>query len=517
MHNAPLALPFLLVIAIYIRAGLRVSRPHKVLHQTLVLSALLLTLGQITGPLMRNLLALPLLTLVALNVTLSQFAWREYRSKFSYGFALSILDTTRREALGMLGVFRRYVTRFAVLLAVMLLAVNVTPVQKAPWPMWMLLLCLAALGIQAAVHHLRKNSISSPWQRIISDLPVHNLNPFLQALRDKRTIAAVSRTVPDYALTLTETGIENYVVVIGESARAGNMSVYGYPRPTTPELEARRDSLLLFTQAISATPVTATAIPLALTAATLAKPDVRRYADNLVNLANGAGFETHWYSRQGMYGDYSNAITGIAMNAHSHRWLDDGYDDALLPLLEQALHRPGKKLIVLHLYGCHEPTHTRYPDERAFFPTDRGDPDACYDNALRFTDSLTARVLTLLEASRASLLYFSDHAVERDLTRRVVYQHGGVKPSQQAFHVPMYLWFSPLVDEDARLAGRYDAPWSTVDNYALMSAWLGIAQNNRQAEPLRAYLARHETRQVPVEVMDTTGRVYAWHELKEAR
>ena len=50
-----------------------------------------------------------------------------------------------------------------------------------------------------------------------------------------------------------------------------------------------------------------------------------------------------------------------------------------------------------------------------------------------------------------------------------------------------------------------------------MSAWLGIAQNNRQAEPLRAYLARHETRQVPVEVMDTTGRVYAWHELKEAR
>jgi glucan phosphoethanolaminetransferase (alkaline phosphatase superfamily) len=292
------------------------------------------------------------------------------------------------------------------------------------------------------------------------------------------------------------------------------MSIYGYHRSTTPQLEAERDNLLLFTQPISGTPVTATAVPLALSAATLAQPDISLYTDNIINLANHAGFETHWYSRQGMYGDYSNAITGIAMNAHHHQWLDEGYDDALLPLLEQALQRPGKKLIVLHLYGCHEPTTSRYPDDETIFPTD-GDPDASYDNAMRFTDRLTGEIFTLLKQQSASLLYFADHAVERDLSRKVVYQHGGVKPSQQAFSVPMYLWFSPLLSDEKRLQSSYNSRWSTVNNYNLISHWLGISPTGDEHLGLKNWLARQTEQRV--EVMDTTGRIYLWEELEATR
>ena len=120
------------------------------------------------------------------------------------------------------------------------------------------------------------------------------------------------------------------------------MGIYGYPRDTTPQLQQESSRLLLFTRAIAGAPVTATAVPLALSADRVERHNIDAYSDNIINIANRAGLKTFWFSKQGMYGDYSNAITGIAMNAAERQWLDDDYDGSLLPAFKQALAQPGK-------------------------------------------------------------------------------------------------------------------------------------------------------------------------------
>ncbi len=505
--------PLLATSVLYLCVGALTTRPHKLLHQMLVMVPLLLALAQVNHPLLRNLLALAPVLLIAADMSLSLFSWLEYRGRFSYGFALSALETQRREAVGMLTVYRRYVLFFIAVAAIMFAAINLAPRLPARLNALPLIIMSAALGIytlQAVAHQWRKNNISDPLQRVVSNLPVSNLNPFLQALRDKRMIASVSRRVPVYDLTRHDTGIDTYVVVIGESARPANMHLYGYSRPTTPAAGRERPNMLLFTHAISGAPVTATAVPLALSAATVTDMNVRHYADNVINIANQAGFETHWYSNQGMYGDYSNAITGIAMNAHFRQWVNGRYDDALLAPLDLALQRPGKKLIVLHLYGSHPPAGERYPEEERYFP-DPGDPDDSYDNAIRFTDTLLGQIFSRLRQKRASLLYFSDHGLERVSGKKNGWRHGGAKPTQAAFQVPMFLWRSPQVTSGWLPEGTVSAPYSTVDNNALISQWMGITLRHR---PPLTFTQLLERRNTEVCVVDTTGEVYRWAELR---
>ncbi len=102
----------------------------------------------------------------------------------------------------------------------------------------------------------------------------------------------IADTIPHYDLVITDNNTDVFVLVIGESARADNMSIYGYSRPTTPELQKQKSRLKLFTQAISGAPYTALAVPLALSVNTVLHHDVRHYPDNIINMANQAGFDT---------------------------------------------------------------------------------------------------------------------------------------------------------------------------------------------------------------------------------
>ncbi|MDP4361120.1 sulfatase-like hydrolase/transferase, partial [Escherichia coli] len=71
--------------------------------------------------------------------------------------------------------------------------------------------------------------------------------------------------------------------------------------------------------------------------------------------------------------------------------------------------------------------------------------EVCYDNSIHYTDSLLGQVFAMLETRRASVMYFSDHGLEYDPTKEHAYFHGGIKPSQQAYHVPMFIWYSPTL------------------------------------------------------------------------
>lgn len=505
-------LSFIFAAALVAAINFLIAPGHQVFHRVLVFVLLMLSLTQIRHTGWRGLLSLTVLPFIALDLTLTLWTWFNFHSAFSYGFAQSVLETSTSEMLSMLGLYWRFALLFAGVLALLLLNVSFTPTlprRVGRWPVIALVVLMAGYCVQAALHQLRSNNLQSPVQRVLSSTPLSNANIFLQAWQDQQLIAAVTGTPPHYALTVSDTGIDTYVLIVGESERTANMHLYGYGRDTTPQLDAQRKKLLLFRQAVSGAPVTISAVPLALTADTPELHEPHNYRDNVIAVAKQAGFHTYWFSRQGSGGAHNNVITAIAAGADRKQWVDTGYDDALLSLFRRALQQPGKKLIVLHLYGSHENACDRYPVSRAVF-TGGNAADDCYDNSVHFTDALLGRVFTALQNTRASVLYFSDHALIRDPNSDVIYQHAGTTPPHEALQVPMFIWFSPQVTAADALTGDFSPLWSTVHNNQLAEIWLGIHRQGEPRESLSQTL-RHYAGQATV--MDTTGKTFDWNDL----
>lgn len=247
-------LGFIFAAALVAAINILIAPVHQVFHRVLVFVLLMLSLAQIRHTGWRGLISFIVLSFIALDLTLTLWAWFSFRSAFSYGFAQSVLETSAAEAFTMLELYWRYALLFTGVLALLLLSVAFTPAlpqRVRRWPVITLILLLAGYSVQAALHQLRRNNLQSPVQRVLTSTPLSNASVFLQALKDKQLIASVTRNAPRYQLAVSNTGIDNYVLVIGESERKANMSIYGYGRETTPALEAQRKNLLLFSQAIS--------------------------------------------------------------------------------------------------------------------------------------------------------------------------------------------------------------------------------------------------------------------------
>ncbi|CCJ74546.1 Outer-membrane protein yhbX precursor [Cronobacter condimenti 1330] len=507
-------LPLVISLLIIIYANLLNDKYSTVINRVIIFSLFLFVIKLIANKGFRNLLAVLFLVPVAADVTLQLYAWNNFNSAFSYGFALSVLNTTPDEARSMLGLYWRDGLLFLALSVLFVFTVNTgawpIPPRFRRWPLILLVLTLVGLFTQAWLHQIRKSNVESLTQRFMQSTPVSTAKVFMQAAQDNAVIASVGNTIPDYKIAVADTGIDNYVLIVGESARAENMGIYGYSRDTTPALNARKNELLLFRNAVAPAPVTIMAVPMALTADTVTARDPRKYGDNVINIANKAGYDTAWFSHQGKGGAHNNIITAIALNAHQSVWVPDGYDDALLPLLHEALKKPGKKLIVLHLYGSHEPACGRFPADQALLRSGNS-ADDCYDNSVRFTDTVMNQIFHALDGSRSSMLYFSDHALVRDSSRAVVYSHGGAKPPREALQIPMFIWYAQQVAAKDKLTGNYDRLWSTDDVNTLAELWLGIHRDGEAVRSVSSWLGQYDK---PVSIMDTTGTVYEWHTIQ---
>ena len=108
--------------------------------------------------------------------------------------------------------------------------------------------------------------------------------------------------------------------------------------------------------------------------------------------------------------------------------------------------------------------------------------EACYDNFIHYTDGLLGPVFTMLEKRRASVMYFSDHCIEYDPTKKHAYFHGGMKPSQQAYHVPMFIWYSPALGENVDCQ-TVNSIFSTAYNDYLINAWMGVTRTTQSETP----------------------------------
>ncbi|MEQ5593811.1 phosphoethanolamine transferase [Escherichia coli] len=458
----------------------------------------ILVVKRISSLPLRLLVAAPFALLTAADMSISLYSWCTFGTTFNDGFAISVLQSDPDEVVKMLGMYIPYLCAFA-FLSLLFLAVIIKydvslPTKKVTGILLLIVISGSLFSAcQFAYKDAKNKKAFSPYilaSRFATYTPFFNLNYFALAAKEHQRLLSIANTVPYFQLSVRDTGIDTYVLIVGESVRVDNMSLYGYTRSTTPQVEAQRKQIKLFNQAISGAPYTALSVPLSLTADSVLSHDIHNYPDNIINMANQAGFQTFWLSSQSAFRQNGTAVTSIAMRAMETVYVR-GFDELLLPHLSQALQQntQQKKLIVLHLNGSHEPACSAYPQSSAVFqPQD--DQDACYDNSIHYTDSLLGQVFELLKDRRASVMYFADHGLERDPTKKNVYFHGGREASQQAYHVPMFIWYSPVLGDGVDRTTENNI-FSTAYNNYLINAWMGVTKPE-QPQTLEEVIAHYK-------------------------
>ncbi|EEY0691284.1 phosphoethanolamine transferase [Escherichia coli] len=458
----------------------------------------ILVVKRISSLPLRLLVAAPFVLLTAADMSISLYSWCTFGTTFNDGFAISVLQSDPDEVVKMLGMYIPYLCAFA-FLSLLFLAVIIKydvslPTKKVTGILLLIVISGSLFSAcQFAYKDAKNKKAFSPYilaSRFATYTPFFNLNYFALAAKEHQRLLSIANTVPYFQLSVRDTGIDTYVLIVGESVRVDNMSLYGYTRSTTPQVEAQRKQIKLFNQAISGAPYTALSVPLSLTADSVLSHDIHNYPDNIINMANQAGFQTFWLSSQSAFRQNGTAVTSIAMRAMETVYVR-GFDELLLPHLSQALQQntQQKKLIVLHLNGSHEPACSAYPQSSAVFqPQD--DQDACYDNSIHYTDSLLGQVFELLKDRRASVMYFADHGLERDPTKKNVYFHGGREASQQAYHVPMFIWYSPVLGDGVDRTTENNI-FSTAYNNYLINAWMGVTKPE-QLQTLEEVIAHYK-------------------------
>ncbi|MFY3758316.1 phosphoethanolamine transferase CptA, partial [Escherichia coli] len=168
------------------------------------------------------------------------------------------------------------------------------------------------------------------------------------------------------------------VLVIGESTQRERMSLYGYLRETTPELDALRKTdpgLTVFNNVVASRPYTIEALQQALTFANEKNPDLYLTQPSLMNMMKQAGYKTFWITNQQTITARNTMLTVFSRQTDRQYYMNQQrtqsareYDTNVLKPFREVLNDPApKKLIIVHLLGTHIKYKYRYPEGQGRF------------------------------------------------------------------------------------------------------------------------------------------------------
>jgi glucan phosphoethanolaminetransferase (alkaline phosphatase superfamily) len=230
------------------------------------------------------------------------------------------------------------------------------------------------------------------------------------------------------------------LVIIGESASRRHWSLYGYTRETTPRLEELGAEVLVFRDVISSSTGTLHELR------SMWCTDVASLP--VFPLFSAAGYMTHWFSAQYSQGANDVESAALVQSCDQRLFLNGAYDEALLPLVQQAVATPGKHVIFVNLFGSHVRYEDRYPGSFAVFhgEGEKGHRLATYDNSIRYTDHVLAKMIELLRqrSEPNCLLYLSDHSedVYDSQPDQYLFRSDSVA-TDAMYEIPFVVWFSP--------------------------------------------------------------------------
>ncbi|MFZ6045995.1 phosphoethanolamine transferase CptA [Pseudomonas sp. CR3202] len=285
------------------------------------------------------------------------------------------------------------------------------------------------------------------------------------------------------------------VLVIGESTNRQRMSLYGYPRQTTPNLDRIRDQLDVFDNVITPRPYTIEALQQVLTFADEQNPDLYLTKPSLLNMMKQAGYKTYWITNQQTLTKRNTMLTTFSKQADEQFYLNNNrnqnarqYDDDVLPPFERVLADPApRKFIVVHLLGTHMSYQYRYPPAYDHFTDRQGVPATVtddqlstynsYDNAVLFNDHVVSSLIERFSGSGANgfLLYLSDHGeAVFDPEHPQVLGRNEAAPTAPMYTIPFMLWRSPQwrAGHPLELGASLGRPYSSA---SFVHTWADLA------------------------------------------
>ncbi|MFC3188996.1 phosphoethanolamine transferase CptA [Pseudocitrobacter sp. RIT415] len=304
---------------------------------------------------------------------------------------------------------------------------------------------------------------AAPWQFITGYYQyrqqLNSLNKLLNANNALPPLANLKDSSGDAPRTL--------VLVIGESTQRGRMSLYGYPRETTPELDALHKNdknLTVFNDVVTSRPYTIEILQQALTFANEKNPDLYLTKPSLMNMMKQAGYKTFWITNQQTMTERNTMLTVFSKQTDKQFYMNQQrtqsareYDTNVLAPFKEVMADPApKKLIIVHLLGTHIKYEYRYPEKWGKFDgktdhlpaglsQEQQDEYNAYDNANLYNDHVVASLINEYKATNPNgfLLYFSDHGEEvYDTPPHNIQGRNELAPTRHMYTVPFMLWTS---------------------------------------------------------------------------
>ena len=251
---------------------------------------------------------------------------------------------------------------------------------------------------------------------------------------------------------------EVYVMVIGETSRAANWSLYGYNRETNPKL-SKIEGLTAFCHVLTVSNTTHKSVPMLMSPISAHDFNSIYQQKGVITAFKEAGYRTAFFSNQrynhsfiDFFGKEADTYDFIKEDAGDANY--NPSDDELLKLVAAELaNNASKQFIVLHTYGSHFNYRERYPSDNAYFlpdfPVDaevkyKDNLVNAYDNSIRYTDDFLARLIEMLQEQNvdAAMLYTSDHGEDIFDDNRRLFLHASPVPSYYQIHVPFLVWMS---------------------------------------------------------------------------
>lgn len=285
------------------------------------------------------------------------------------------------------------------------------------------------------------------------------------------------------------------VLIVGETTRADHFGLNGYPRNTTPEMEARH--VISWRNVQSCGTNTLASVPCMFSHLGKSGFESRKFEyENLLDVVQAAGLSVDWLDNQSGCKDVCNRVSHaqadqVANKTVVERWCKDGecLDQLMVELLNDRLQTANSHgstngtVLVLHQMGSHGPAYYR----RSSQPSKHFQPECTthvtsdcsrsqlvnvYDNSMVETDHFVARTIDWLKTQQyhydTGLIYLSDHG--ESLGENGLYLHGlpyVIAPQSQK-HVPWVLWPGSLLNRtqvDAACVRKHLDQALTHDNF----------------------------------------------------
>lgn len=299
-----------------------------------------------------------------------------------------------------------------------------------------------------------------PWQMLVAYHRYgQQLNSMQGMLKSSSEIPPLTN-LKDQQANLPAT----MVLVIGESTNRQRMSLYGYPRDTTPNLDALKDQLQVFDNVITPRPYTIEALQQVLTFADEKDPDLYLKTPSIVSVMKQAGYKTFWITNQQTMTKRNTMLTTFSEQTDEQVYLNNNrnqnarqYDGDVLEPFAKVLTDPApRKFIVVHLLGTHMSYQYRYPEsfdkftDRTGAPAELKDDQVAiyntYDNAVLYNDFVVSSLIKSYAKSDPNgfLMYLSDHGEDvYDGPNHDVLGRNEAKPTMPMYTIPFMLYASP--------------------------------------------------------------------------